>query len=235
MEASLFAGWLQQPWHILYSALRCMSCQEWQQQHVCPICCNAVRNSGWTHDAWAYFDGCITHLTTAPKCIGSFLIEDSLAGRGKIDDSISCIVAGRALSQERSKRVVANADYHLHGTRRSQTMAYVNHSSPRALVLDSVADAIIGSVLLPSSRAGRTPSGSLGTVVDQRLQWLHQLHSSSLILGPKWDATEIGEHIPARNDTDNIFHPRFIGEWNSTSANTFHAVIHERAAEVDSG
>ena len=67
MEAS-FAGWLQQPWHILYSALRCMSCQEWQQQHVCPICRNTVRNSGGTHDAWAYFNGCLTHLATAPKC-----------------------------------------------------------------------------------------------------------------------------------------------------------------------
>ena len=29
MEAS-FDGWLQQPWHILYSALRCMACQEWK-------------------------------------------------------------------------------------------------------------------------------------------------------------------------------------------------------------
>ena len=36
MEAS-FDGWLQQPWHILYSALRCMACQEWHQRHVCPI------------------------------------------------------------------------------------------------------------------------------------------------------------------------------------------------------
>ena len=30
MDAS-FTAWLQQPWHILYSALRCMACQEWQQ------------------------------------------------------------------------------------------------------------------------------------------------------------------------------------------------------------
>ena len=82
MKAS-FKGWLQQPWHILYSALRCMSCQEWQRQHLCPICCNAARNSGGTHDAWAYFDGCITHLSTAPKCIGYFLTEDPLSGRGR--------------------------------------------------------------------------------------------------------------------------------------------------------
>ena len=47
MEAQ-FAGWLEQPWHILYSALRCMACQNWQRQHLCPICRNAHRNSGGT-------------------------------------------------------------------------------------------------------------------------------------------------------------------------------------------
>ena len=82
MQAA-FGGWLQQPWHILYSALRCMSCQEWQRQHVCPICCNTDRNIGGTHDAWAYFDECITHLTTAAKCIGHFLTEDPLSGHGR--------------------------------------------------------------------------------------------------------------------------------------------------------
>ena len=53
MEAQ-FAGWLEQPWHILYSALRCMACQNCQDQHLCPICRNTHRNSGGTHDAWAY-------------------------------------------------------------------------------------------------------------------------------------------------------------------------------------
>ena len=90
------------------------------------------------------------------------------------------------LSQERSKRVVANADYHLHGTRRSPTMAYVNHSFPRTLILASFADAIFGSVLLPSRRAEE----------PQVEQWLHQLHSSSLILGPKWDVTRLGITFP---------------------------------------
>ena len=37
MEAS-FTTWLHYPWHIVYSALRRMACQEWQSQHVCPIC-----------------------------------------------------------------------------------------------------------------------------------------------------------------------------------------------------
>ena len=80
---SQFAGWLGQPWHILYSAPRSMACQDWQREHLCPICRNAHRNSGGTHDAWAYFNGCITHLTSAPKCIGVFMLEDPLKGRGR--------------------------------------------------------------------------------------------------------------------------------------------------------
>ena len=81
MEAA-FEGWLQQPWHILYSALRCMACQEWQRQHVYPICRKSDRNMGGGHNAWAYFDGCITHLTTAPRCIGLLLNEDPFTRLG---------------------------------------------------------------------------------------------------------------------------------------------------------
>ena len=37
------------PRHMLYSALRCMACQEWQQQHVCPICRKSDHNTGGVH------------------------------------------------------------------------------------------------------------------------------------------------------------------------------------------
>ena len=56
-----------------------MACQEWQQQHVCPICSKSDRNIGGAHNAWVCFDGCITHLTTA----GHLLNEEPLTGRGK--------------------------------------------------------------------------------------------------------------------------------------------------------
>ena len=72
------AEWLGQPWHKLYSALRCMACQDWQCQRSCPICRAAYRNNGGTHDAWSYFNGCITHLGSALKCIGSLLLENTL-------------------------------------------------------------------------------------------------------------------------------------------------------------
>ena len=76
-------GWIEHPWHVLYSALRCMACQDWKRPHSCPVCQAVARNTGGTHDAWAYFKGCLTHLATAPKCIGSLLLEDPLNARGK--------------------------------------------------------------------------------------------------------------------------------------------------------
>ena len=82
MEEQMTA-WIEHPWHVLYSALRCMACQDWKRQHSCPVCRAVARNNGGTHDAWAYFNGCLTHLGTAPKCIGALLREDPLHARGE--------------------------------------------------------------------------------------------------------------------------------------------------------
>ena len=38
---------------------------------------------------------------------------------------------------------------------------------------------------------------------------------------------KIGEHIPGRDDTTNIFHPRFVGE-GIPAATTFHSIIYQR-------
>ena len=104
------AGWIDYPWHVLYSALRCMACQDWKRQHSCPVCRMLTRNSGSSHDAWSYFGGCLSHLSVAPKCVGTF------------NDSHSCNFANGAFSEEKGKRV----NHSLYGTRRSQTMAAIN-------------------------------------------------------------------------------------------------------------
>ena len=75
---SQFAEWLEQPWHILYSALGSMACQDWQQEHLCSFCRSAHRNTGGTHDAWAYFNGCLNHMSSALLCIGALMLEDTL-------------------------------------------------------------------------------------------------------------------------------------------------------------
>ena len=40
---------------------------------------------------------------------------------------------------------------------------------------------------------------------------------------------KLGEHVPEKHDTDNIYHPRFIRD-AIPPVNTFHAVVHGRAA-----
>ena len=80
---SQFEAWLAYPWHIVYSALRSMACQNWQREHICPFCRSPHRNTGGTHDAWAYFNGCLNHLSGAPLCIGAMMLEDTLKGLGR--------------------------------------------------------------------------------------------------------------------------------------------------------
>ena len=60
MEAEL-ASWISYPWHVVYSALRCMAYHDWRRQHECPVC-GGNRNCGSTHDAWSYMTGCLAHL-----------------------------------------------------------------------------------------------------------------------------------------------------------------------------
>ena len=50
-----------------------------------------------------------------------------------------------------------------------------------------------------------------------------------LDIGTKMGCCKLGEHIPTRNDTDNIYHPRFIKD-GIPPVNIFHAVIHDRAS-----
>ena len=219
MEAS-FTMW--HPWHSVYSALRCMACQEWQHQHVCPICLKTDRNIGGVHNAWAYFDGCLTHLSTAPRCIGYLLNEDPLSGRGKSLAPCSYLVSG-ALSQQEHERLSSIADHHLHGTWRPSTMANALLDRLSWLVLQT------RPVALSSFQAA----------VQKNPRWCPKYHKGQKIaiappppikfldMGTKMGCYKIGAHIPGRDDRTNIFHPRFVGEGIPPS-NTFHSVIYER-------
>ena len=163
MEAT-FSGWLQQPWHILYSALRCMACQEWQQQHVCPISRKSDRNIGGVHNAWAYFDGCITHLSTAPKCIGLLLNEDPLTGKGKsLIPSVATMLA-ELYPNKSTRDYLPFANHHLHGTWRPSTVANVHFGTSKSSVL--VGDC--WPCLAPKQLCRRTNGGVQDIAVDQR-------------------------------------------------------------------
>ena len=191
MEAQ-FAGWLEQPWHILYSALRCMACQDWQSQHLCPICRNAHRNSGGTHDAWAYFHGCITHLSSTPRCIGSFMVEDTLNRRGRpmTPPVISLLETLSPKQGAREWLPMLSIIYMAPGGHRQWPMsitALLGRLSwivlqTRPLALSYFQDAVQRDPhWKPKYRC-------------QRLRWHRQSLSSSLTLGLRWDATSWGTH-----------------------------------------
>ena len=76
VQASLEAG-LQYPWHVGYSALRCMACQNWQSQHACPMCKRPDRNHSGGKEPWSKMTGCLEHLQNGMGCIGSLLNVDS--------------------------------------------------------------------------------------------------------------------------------------------------------------
>ena len=50
-----------------------------------------------------------------------------------------------------------------------------------------------------------------------------------LDIGTKMGSYKLGEHVPMRNDTDTIFHPRHTRD-GIPPDNTLHAIVHDRAA-----
>ena len=126
MESS-FASWLACPWPIGYSALRCMACQDWQATHVCPICKKTDRNIGGVHNPWAYFDGCLSHLSTGTRCIGSLLSEDSPSLTGQSMIPTTAELHAQLHPSKCIRHFLASSDHSVHGTWRPSTMADVHH------------------------------------------------------------------------------------------------------------
>ena len=226
---SQFATWLEYPWHILYSALRSMACQDWQQGHLCPICRSAHRNIGGTHDAWAYFNGCLHHLSSAPLCIGALLLEDTLMGIGKsmippVIKLLEILSPGR---EAREWLPAITIMYMAPGGHRQWPMsitALLDRLSWIVLQTRSLALMYFQEALQknptwqPKYRSG--PKVAVAPPVPYKF----------LAIGTRMGSYKLGEHVPKRHDVDNIFHPRYIGR-GIPPANTLHAAIHDRAAK----
>ena len=229
---SQFAGWLEYPWHILYSALRSMACQDWQREHLCPFCRTSHRNSGRTHDAWAYFNGCLSHLSIAPMCIGSFMLEDTLMVRGKpMTPPVIKLLQRLSPKQEAREWMPAiTIIYMAPGGHRQWPMsitALLERLSwivlqTRPLALASFQEAVQRNPdWQPKYRSGPK---------DQRLPFAPAIPYKFLDIGTKMGDFKLGEHVPERHDTYNIYHPRYIRN-GIPPVNTFHAVVHGRAAK----
>ena len=186
---------------------------------MCPICCNTDRNIGGTHNAWAYFDGCITHLSTAPKCIGHFLTEDSLLGHGRpMIPSVASLLAEL---------------YPNKGVREWLPMLTIIYMAPGGhrqwpMSISALLDRL--SWLVMQTRA--LALSTFQAAVQKNPKWKPRYRCGPKVavapptpfkfldIGTKMGCYKIGDHIPARKDTTNIFHPRFVGD-GIPPANTF--------------
>ena len=204
---SQFASWLQYPWHVMYSALRCMACQSWQSQHLCPICRNAHRNSGGTHDAWAYFNGCLTHLSTAPRCIGSLMLEDTLktCGRPMTPPVIALL---RRLSPKQEAREwlpAVSIIYMAPGGHRQWPMSIT-------ALLERLSSIVTRPLALTyfQQAVQRNPKWEPRCRCGPKVTLAPAIPFKFLDIGTKMGCYKLGEHVPERHDTDNIYHPRYI-------------------------
>ena len=186
-----FAGWLQYPWHILYSALRCMACQSWQSQHLCPICRNAHRNSGGTHDARAYFNGCLTHLSTAPRCIGSFMLEDTLKGCGRPTTSPVIALLKRLSPKQEAREWLPAVSiiYMAPGGHRQWPMSIT-------ALLERLSWIVLQTRPLALTCFQQAVQRDPKWEVDERLPLHQQLHLSFLTSELRWDATSLENMFP---------------------------------------
>ena len=222
-------GWINYPWHVLYSALRCMAYRDWKRQHSCPICRTFNRNSGSSHDAWAFFDGCLSHLDTAPKCIGNLLLEDTLNGRG-----LSLIPSVASLLEELSPRKRARdwlpsltILYMAPGGHKQWPMSIkplLDRLSwivmiTRPLALTRLQDALRANTgWRPKYRRG--PSVDLVPAVPYKF----------LDIGTRMGCYHIKELISKQDDKSNILHPRFAGA-GIPPIGTFHSVVQNRVGD----
>ena len=226
MEAA-FEGWLQQPWHILYSALRCMSCQEWHRQHVCPICEKPLRNSGGTHDAWAYFDGCLTHLSTAPKCIGSLLTDDITSGRGNsMIPDVQSLLAELCLNKKARDWLPPITIIHMapggHRQWPTSIIALLDRLSWLALQTRPLALSYLQTAVQKDSRWKPRYRCGPKRVVAPSTPFKY------LDIGTRMGCSKIGEHSRKEGHKQHL-PPSFAGE-AILPVNTFHSVIPGRAA-----
>ena len=171
----------------------------------------AVRNSGGTHDAWAYFDGCITHLTTAPKCIGYFLTEDPLSGRGRpmIPSVASLLTELYPNKGAREWLPMLTIIYMAPGGHRQWPMSI-------SALLDRLSWLVLQTRPLALSyfqaAVQKNPKWRPRYRCGPKIAVAPPTPFKFLDIGTKMGCYKIGDHIPARNDTTNIFHPRFVGE-----------------------
>ena len=219
-------GWINYPWHVVYSALRCMACHDWKHPHACPVCGVMARNSGGTHDAWAYMRGCLTHLNTAPKCMGTLLLEDPLNARGNpLIPTVATLLT--ELSPEKQARdwlPPMTILYMAPGGHRQWPVSIkpmLDRLSwivlrTRSLALIHLRDAL-------RARPNWKPYYRQGPKIEQ----VPAVPYKFLDIGTQMGEYQLEELILKKDDKDNILHPRYIHS-GIPPVGTFHSVVQDR-------
>ena len=226
VKDSMLDWWINYPWHVVYSALRCMACQDWKRPHACPVCGALARNNGGTYDAWAYLRGCLTHLNTAPKCIGTLLLEDPLNARGN-----SLIPLGATLLTELSPEKQARdwlppmtILYMAPGGHRQWPVSIkpmMDRLSWIVLRTRSLALMRLHEALL--TRPNWKPYYRQGPRIDS----VPAVPYKFLDIGTQMGEYQLEELTLKKDDKDNILHPRYTRS-GIPPVDTFHSVVQGR-------
>ena len=224
MEASM-TEWISYPWHVVYSALRCMAYRDWKRQHECPVC-GVNRNNGRSHDAWAFLSGCLAHLNSAPKCIGSLLCEDPLNARGKsLVPSVATLLT--ELSPEKKARdwlPPMTILYMAPGGHRQWPVSIKPMLDRLSwIVLQTRPAALIHLREALSTRKEWKPRYRLGPKIDS----VPAVPYKFLDIGTQMGEYQIEELTLTRDDKTSILHPRYARS-GIPPVGTFHSIVHDR-------
>ena len=222
-------GWINYPWHVLYSALRCMACLDWKRQHSCPVCRTFNRNSGSSHDAWAYFNGCLSHLDSAPRCIGNLLLEDTLNAREK-----PLIPSVATLLEELSPKKRAR-DW-----LPTLTIIYMAPEGHRQwpMSIKPLLDRLSWIVMLTRPLALKHLQYSLREHPEWKPKYrrgpnidlVPAVPYKFLDIGTQMGCYRIEELTSKQEDKNNILHPRYVSA-GIPPANTFHSLLQRRVGD----
>ena len=184
------------------------------------------RNNGSTHDAWAYMRGCLSHLDSAPKCMGSLLLEDPLNARGKsLIPSVATLLT--ELSPEKQARDWLPP----------MTILYVAPGGHRQwpvsikpmldrlswIVLKTRPAALIHLREALSTRKEWKPYCRQGPKIDS----VPPVPYKFLDIGTQMGEYQIEEPTLRKDDKTSILHPRYVRS-GIPPVDTFHSVVQDR-------
>ena len=187
---------------------------------------DAARNNGGTYDAWAYLRGCLTHLNSAPKCIGTLLLEDPLNARGNsLIPTVATLLT--ELSPEKQARdwlPPMTILYMAPGGHRQWPVSIKPMLDRLSwIVLRTRSLALIRLREALRARSNWKPYYRQGPRIDP----VPAVPYKFLDIGTQMGEYQLEELTLKKDDKDNILHPRYTRS-GIPPVDTFHSVVQGR-------